>query len=137
MHVRNLVAVILSSACLLIGMGRACAEETALEKAKASISAYFNAILKGESTLVTNMAMSEAIQNVPDKDQSALQDYYDSTSVAAAQKAVDAYAQEVKVGRDTSGAADRMHEMEDALSPENLQKIKLYYKQKKLPASVV
>lgn len=107
------------------------AQDSALEKAKTSIQAYFKAILTGESTLSADMAMATTTKEVPEKDQSSLQDYYNQISFSAAKQAVDAYIQKVAAGQDSSSAADSMHEIEDALSPDNLQKIMLYYDQVK------
>jgi len=107
------------------------ADDNALEKAETTIKAYFDAILGEQSTLAPNMAMSTAIEAVPEKDRSALQDFYDKTSFSAAKQAIDTYAQKVTAGQDASNAADSMHEVEDGLNPDTLQKIKLYYDQVK------
>ena len=107
------------------------AQDSALEKAKGAIQAYFNAMLTNESTLSPNMAMATATEAVPEKDQASLQDYYSQVSLVAAKQAVKAYARKVTAGEDASNAEDSMHEIEDALSPDNGQEIKLYYDQLK------
>jgi hypothetical protein len=127
---KKLPAILLSVCFLSLStLNVVYAQDNALEKAENAIQAYFNAILTDESTLGPNMAMDEAAKEVPDKDQSALQDYYDRASLSAARQAVDAYAKKVTAGQDASNDEDKMHEIEDALSPDSLQKIKLYYDQ--------
>lgn len=126
------IAILLSSCILTLAWtSPVYADDNAIEKAKTTIKAYFDAILGEQSTLAPNMAMSTAIEGVPEKDRSALQDYYDQVSLSAAKQAIDVYAQKVTAGQDASNAADSMHEVEDGLSPDNLQKIKLYFNQLK------
>ena len=110
---KNITTAILLSTCLfsMALTSPVYADDTLLVKAKSAIQAYFNAILNGESTLSPNMAMSTAIEAVPEKDRSALQDYYDQASLTAAHQAVDTYAQKVSAGQDPSDAADSMHEV--------------------------
>ncbi len=114
---------------------RGYALDSALEKAKLAIQAYFDAILTHESTLSPNIAMSMAVEAVEEKDRQALQDHYDQISLSAARQAIDAYAKVLSEGKDASAEADTMHQIEDALSPENRQEAEFYYKQKSINAA--